>query len=125
GQEPPAALDALERHLLEHAPWGAQVTVERGPGLAGPFELEAVGPAYDAFRTAYREAWGRDSVEIGIGGAIPFVAALSELYPEATILLTGVGEPTSRIHGPDESQDLEELRRNCLAEAIVLRLLAE
>ena len=125
GQDPPAALDALERHLLEHAPWGAQVTVERGPGLAGPFELEAVGPAYDAFRTAYREAWGRDSVEIGIGGAIPFVAALSELYPEATILLTGVGEPTSRIHGPDESQDLEELRRNCLAEAIVLRLLAE
>ena len=64
-------------------------------------------------------------MEIGIGGAIPFVAALSELYPDATILLTGVGEPTSRIHGPDESQDLEELRRNCLAEAIVLRLLAE
>jgi len=125
GQDPRDALDALERHLLEHAPWGAQVTVERGAGLARPFELEAVGPAYDAFRAAYREAWGRDSVEIGIGGAIPFVAALSDMYPDATILLTGVGEPTSRIHGPDESQDLEELRRNCLAEAIVLRLLAE
>ena len=125
GQDPSAALEALERHLLSHAPWGAHVTVDPGTGLAAPFELEAVGPAYDAFRTAYRESWGRDSVEIGIGGAIPFVAALSELYPEATILLTGVGEPTSRIHGPDESQDLEELRRNCLAEAIVLRLLAE
>ena len=122
GQDPAAALDALERHLEVHAPWGAEVSVTRGPGAAGPFELDARGPIYDAFRAAYREAWGREPVEIGIGGAIPFVAALSEIYPEATILITGVGEPTSRIHGPDESQDLQELRRNCLAEAIALRL---
>jgi hypothetical protein len=58
-----------------------------------------------------------------MGGAIPLVAALADRYPDASILLTGVGDPTSRWHGPDESQDLEELKRGCLAEAIALRLI--
>ncbi len=64
-------------------------------------------------------------MEIGIGGSIPLVPDLQERYPEVTILLTGVGEPTSRIHGPDESQNLEELRRSCLAEVIALTLISE
>ena len=67
--------------------------------------------------------WG--DVVVGIGGSIPLVADLETVFPEASILLTGVGEPTSRIHGPDESQDLEELRRNCLAEAIALTLIGD
>ena len=125
GDNPPRALAALTQHLERHAPWGARVRVTPGPGVAAPFQLDAAGPAYDAFRAAYREVWGLDSVEIGIGGSIPLVADLQVAYPEASILLTGVGEPTSRIHGPDESQDLEELRRNCVAEAIALRLLAD
>ncbi|MDA0351266.1 MAG: dipeptidase [Chloroflexi bacterium] len=123
GDDGPRALAALTRHLESHAPWGARVTVKPGPGIAAPFELNTEGAAYDAFRAAYLEAWGRESIEIGIGGSIPLVADLQVAYPEASILLTGVGEPTSRIHGPDESQDLQELRRNCLAEAIALSLI--
>ncbi len=123
GQDPEAAMVALTEHLETHAPWGAQVTVEPGPGMAAPMDLETDGAAYDAFRAGYLEAWGRESVEIGIGGSIPLVADLEEAFPAAQVLLTGVGEPTSRIHGPDESQDLEELRRNCLAEAIALTLI--
>ena len=92
-------------------------------GHGGADDLETDGAAYDAFRAGYLEAWGRESVEIGIGGSIPLVADLEEAFPAAQVLLTGVGEPTSRIHGPDESQDLEELRRNCLAEAIALTLI--
>ena len=124
GDDPERAMPALVKHLEAHAPWGARVSVTPGAGVAAPFELDATGPAYDAFRAAYREAWGREPVEIGIGGSIPLVADLDAAFPEASILLTGVGEPTSRIHGPDESQDLEELRRNCLAEAIALTLIA-
>ena len=43
----------------------------------------------------------------------------------ATILVTGVGDPTSRIHGPNESQDLGELRRAILAEALALDTLGQ
>ena len=61
---------------------------------------------------------------MGVGGSIPFVAEFQEAYPGAAILLTGVADPTSRAHGPDESLDLEELRKGILAEAIALRILA-
>ena len=49
---------------------------------------------------------------------------LAERFPQAAVLVTGVGEATSRIHGPDESQDLGELRRSILAEALALLWLA-
>jgi acetylornithine deacetylase/succinyl-diaminopimelate desuccinylase-like protein len=61
---------------------------------------------------------------MGVGGSIPFVAAFSERYPEAAILLTGVADPTSRAHGPDESLDLDDFRKGIIAEALALRNLA-
>ena len=122
GQDPAVAMDALVAHLESHAPWGAQVTVTRG-SMSSPFRLDTSSAAFEAFRTGLREAWGVEPVEIGVGGSIPLVAVLAAAQPGAAILLTGVGEPLSRIHGPDESQDLEELRRGALAEAIALRLL--
>lgn len=125
GDDGPRALAALTEYLESHAPWGARVTVTPGPGIAQPFELDTSGAAYDAWRAGYLEAWGREAAEIGIGGSIPLVPDLQERYPGVTILLTGVGEPTSRIHGPDESQDLEELRRGCLAEVIALTLIGQ
>ena len=89
------------------------------------FELDTSGSAYDAFRAAFAEAWGSAPIEMGVGGSIPFVAAFSEAYPEAAILLTGVGDPGSAIHGPNESVDVEDLRKACQAEAIALTLLAQ
>ena len=74
-------------------------------------------------RAGIEAAWGKPPVMIGVGGSIPFVAPFKAAYPNAEILLTGIGDPRSHIHGPDESQDLGELRRTGLAEAITLRLL--
>ncbi|MBT8164290.1 MAG: dipeptidase [Acidimicrobiia bacterium] len=119
GQDPDHAMAALRDHLVSRAPWGAQVTVT--PGSSGQaFSLETGGPGYAAFARGFREAWEEEPVEIGQGGSIPFVAAFSDAFPAAEILLTGVGDEQSRAHGPDESVDLDELRRGCLAEAIAL-----
>ena len=123
GQDPAEAMAALRKHLEESAPWGAQVTVKEG-SLGQAFDLDTTGPAYDAFRAGFGVAWETDSLDIGQGGSIPFVAAFSEMFPAASILLTGVGDPTSAAHGPNESQDLDELRRGTIAEAVALRLLA-
>lgn len=122
GQDPQEALDALTEHLESNVEWGAEITVT--PGAMGEaFALATSGRAFDVFRDAFTEAWGTETVEMGVGGSIPFVADFSERYPEATILLTGVADPTSRAHGPNESQDLSDLRTGILAEAIALRLL--
>jgi acetylornithine deacetylase/succinyl-diaminopimelate desuccinylase-like protein len=124
GDNPERALSALVAHLEQNAAWGAEVTVT--PGATGEaFALETTGRANDAFRSAFEEAWGRETVDMGVGGSIPFVAAFSDVFPEASILLTGVADPTSRAHGPNESVDLDDVRKGALAEAIALRLLAQ
>jgi acetylornithine deacetylase/succinyl-diaminopimelate desuccinylase-like protein len=83
--------------------------------------VSAEGPAYDAARSAFREAWdGVEPVDIGVGGSIPFIATFQELFPSAAVLVTGVEDPDSRAHGPNESLHLAEFRRACLAEAVLL-----
>jgi acetylornithine deacetylase/succinyl-diaminopimelate desuccinylase-like protein len=123
GDDPDRAMEALVAHLENNAPWGARVTVTKG-AKGQAFVLNAEGPAADAFRQGFREAWGTPGVSIGVGGSIPFVAAFYEAYPEAGIALTGVIDPAASIHAPNESVDLGELRKAALAEAIALRLLA-
>ncbi|MGH2738897.1 MAG: dipeptidase [Actinomycetota bacterium] len=123
GEDPGRAMAALVKHLESHVSWGAEVRVTPGAS-AHPHALEPVGPRFDAAREAFAEAWGTKPIEMGIGGTIPFVAAFAEAYPEAAILVTGVGDPDSRAHGTNESIDLGELERACVAEALLLDRLA-
>lgn len=122
GQDAGRALDALRTHLLDNTPWGADVTVT-GLEKGSAFQLATSGPAAGAWKQAMAEVWGVEPVEIGAGGSIPFVADFSSLFPEATILLTGAGDPTSAVHAPNESQDLEELRKSILAQVLAINSL--
>jgi acetylornithine deacetylase/succinyl-diaminopimelate desuccinylase-like protein len=124
GDDAVKAQHALAEHLRAHVPWGAQVTVTSGPGIAEPFTLRSVGAAYDAARTAFARAYGNEVVEVGIGGSIPFIAEFARAFPGAAVLVTGVGDPASRWHGIDESLDLAMFGRGVLAEALLLAELA-
>ena len=123
GQSPDDAMSALTRHLHSHAPWGVQVTV-KGVESGEPFQLAASGPAVEAFRTAMKSVWDHPVIEQGAGGSIPFVADFAKRYPNAAILLTGAGDPTSAIHAPNESQDLDDLEKAVLAQCLALEALA-
>ncbi len=90
---------------------------------AAPVELTATGPAYDAARGAFRDAFGTEPVDVGIGGSIPFIAELAAAYPQATVLVTGVEDPDSRAHGADESLHLGQFAKVCLAETLLLQRL--
>jgi acetylornithine deacetylase/succinyl-diaminopimelate desuccinylase-like protein len=84
--DPDAELDALVRHLETHAPWGAQVTVER---------TKAAAP----FRARDRRAWLRGRPpgpgsrlrvpggEAGSGGSIPLLHTLQAVAPNAEFIL--------------------------------------
>ncbi|HXY71088.1 MAG TPA: dipeptidase [Actinomycetota bacterium] len=123
GQDPATAAAALADHLRAHAPWGAEVTVTDGAGAA-PYRVVTKGPAYDAIRRSFSEAWNVAPVEQGTGGTIPLVAAFMERYPDAAMLLTGAGDPTSNPHSENESVDLDELERSVVAEALFVGHLA-
>ncbi len=117
-------LDALRKHLEGHAPWGARVTVT--PGDVGqPYAIAASGPVYDAARQAFREAWGVDAVDMGMGGSIPFIAQFATMFPDATILVTGVEDPGTQAHSINESLHLGVLERAATTEALLLARLGD
>lgn len=123
GGDATAHLDAVEAHLRRHAPWGAQVTVTRGE-VGQPYAIEASGPVYDAARSAFRQAWGADPIDMGMGGSIPFIAEFAAAFPQATILVTGVEDPGTQAHSVNESLHLGVLERAATAEALLLAKLA-
>jgi cysteinylglycine-S-conjugate dipeptidase len=123
GDSAQLAYDSVASHLRKHAPWGAEVTVTL-EGLGDPCVIDATGPAFDAARAAFTEAWGTAPVDMGMGGSIPFIATFQEIFPKASILVTGVEDPDSRAHGPNESLNLAEFERACLGEALMLGKLA-
>jgi cysteinylglycine-S-conjugate dipeptidase len=118
------AVECLRAHCEAHVPWGAQLTftvVDTGE----PIQIAANGSAYDAARAAFTEAWdGTAPVDTGIGGSIPFIAQFLDYFPEATVLVTGVEDPDTRAHGPNEGLHLAEFERAVLGEALLLRNLA-
>lgn len=122
GGDARAHLEALTRHLEQHAPWGARVTVT--PGDVGqPYAIDASGPVYDAARAAFRQAWGADAVDAGVGGSIPFIAEFAAAFPDAKILVTGVEDPNTQAHSINESLDLGVLERAATSEALLLEAL--
>ncbi|MGA8846414.1 MAG: dipeptidase [Nocardioides sp.] len=124
GDTTQSAEAALRRHLEANVPWGAQLTmVTSDTGEAT--QIDATGPAYDAARAAFAEAWdGTEPVDMGVGGSIPFIAEFLEAFPEASVLVTGVEDPDTRAHGANEGLHLEEFAKVVLAEAFLLRNLA-
>ncbi|RKQ37130.1 dipeptidase [Kocuria tytonis] len=124
GQDAREAAEALHRHVMEHAPLGAHVT----------FEVEEAGPSFHADTEAvssqialwaFEQAWGCPAVRAGMGGSIPFTATLTEAYPGAQILITGIEDPDTRAHSANESLHIGDFLHAVTAEALVLTALAD
>ncbi|MBF4995224.1 dipeptidase [Arthrobacter gandavensis] len=119
GQDPEAAMDAMARHLAANAPLGAEVTFM--PGERGnAFATDTSAPAARTALWALETAWATTPVEMGVGGSIPFIADLVEVFPQASILITGVEDPDSRAHSANESLHLGDFEKAILAEALLL-----
>lgn len=119
GQDPAAAMDAVARHLEAHRPFGAEVRFT--PGESGnAFATDTSAPAAQTALWALETAWGTTPVEMGVGGSIPFIADLVEVFPAAQILITGVEDPDSRAHSANESLNLADFENAILAEALLL-----
>ncbi|MDQ1546186.1 MAG: cysteinylglycine-S-conjugate dipeptidase [Actinomycetota bacterium] len=119
GQKASDAYEALVKHLRANAPFGARLEISE-VDLGDPFLVDTKGQSVADARAAMFEAWGVEPVDTGIGGSIPFLADLVEQFPEAEILVTGVEDPDSRAHSPNESLHLGVFRRAILTEALML-----
>jgi acetylornithine deacetylase/succinyl-diaminopimelate desuccinylase-like protein len=124
GQSAAEAFAAIEAHLRANAPFGAHIEID-DVDTGNGFLVDTSGWAVAEAITSMADGWGRDAVETGIGGSIPFIADLVELFPSAQILVTGVEDPDTRAHSPNESLHLGVFKRAILAEAILLARLNE
>lgn len=121
GQDEKTALEALMRHLRDHAPWGVELDVV--PIAASPaFEVTTDGPGFAAARVAMSDAFGKPAGEAGSGGSIPLLTTLRRAAPDAEFVLWGAEDVArSRIHGGNESVDPKEIERLIVAEALLMR----
>lgn len=119
-QDPVEAQKALGRFLVEHAPFGSEVTweaVDAGQGWA----MDAGSAACTYAQQALADAFEAEPVNQGQGGSIPFIPEFLRLFPECQVLVTGPEDPQSNAHSPNESQSISALRKSIIAEAFMLR----
>lgn len=113
------AAQAVADYLKAQAPFGAQVDVkinETGTGWA----MDAQSVVTEIAEESFQEAFGHAVVNKGEGGSIPMIPILQSAYPKAKVLVDGPEDPMTNAHSPNESQDLEELKGDIVAEALML-----
>lgn len=123
GQDPARAMQLVEEHLRAHIPWGLDFEYNVETAVPG-WMCEPTGPAFDAAEDALEAGFGSTPVYMGVGGTIPFVGPFVAAFGHIPALLVGVADPTSRIHGEDESLHLEDWRKLIESEICLLAELA-
>lgn len=119
-QDPKEAREKLVEHLRAQTPYGIPLTVT--PGDTGPgYEAQTGGPAYEAARTALKEAWGTDAQYVATGGSIPLVNGLAQAAPGAEVLLFGAQDSMCNLHAPNERVLFSEVRNTVVAMAAFVR----
>ena len=102
GADPVHSMDAVERHIRAHVPWGAQIEIAVEPAST-PIAL----PAPRAAEQALEQAFGKPVARMGSGGSVPLVAKLRDAYPDAQFVLWGAQDSDlARIHAANESVDI-------------------
>jgi cysteinylglycine-S-conjugate dipeptidase len=124
GQDPDRAHRLLRDHLAARVPWGLKLETTPVWGAAG-WLCQPRGWAFDAVERALRAGFGADPVYMGVGGSIPFVQPFAEAFGGIPALLLGPADPSSRIHGEDESLHLDDWRKLVVSQARLLAELAE
>lgn len=119
GQDAAQAYAAIEAHLRANAPFGAHLEFS-DVDCGDAFLVDTSGWAVEDARASFAEGYGVESVDVGVGGSIPFIADLVREFPQAQILVTGVEDPHARAHSPNESLHLETFGNALVSEALLL-----
>jgi acetylornithine deacetylase/succinyl-diaminopimelate desuccinylase-like protein len=82
--------------------------------------VDTDGWAITELRAALADGYGRPAVDYGVGGSIPFISDLVRKFEGAQVLVTGVEDPHSRAHSPNESLHIDTFRNAIRSEALLL-----
>jgi acetylornithine deacetylase/succinyl-diaminopimelate desuccinylase-like protein len=114
------AATALRTALERDPPYGAKVRFEEDPATGG-WNAPAFAPWLEqSIARASQAVYGRESLNAGCGGTIPFMGMLGRQFPRTQFFITGVLGPHSNAHGPNEFLDIEYARKLTACVSLVL-----
>jgi acetylornithine deacetylase/succinyl-diaminopimelate desuccinylase-like protein len=95
-----AILAALEKQVQELTTPGVEITVEM-LSAAPPVLCGVDHRAAQAMRAAYKEAFGKETALVRIGGSIPVSIDFQEAVG-APLVISGIAQSDTAIHSPNE-----------------------
>lgn len=118
--DPAKAIKALRETLERDPPYGARVKFESDGGAAG-WNAPAFAPwLEESITRASQAVYGRDAVNIGCGGSIPFMGMLGARFPRTQFFITGVLGPHANAHGPNEFLHIDYAKELTACVSLVL-----
>jgi acetylornithine deacetylase/succinyl-diaminopimelate desuccinylase-like protein len=109
---PQKAEAIMKEKLTTNVPYNAKVTLSAGHAGSG-WCMKVLSEKLDtAIRSAGADFYdGKPTGSYGMGGSIPFLSELGEMYPDTEIVAFGVLGPDSNAHGPNEMLPLDYTKR--------------
>ncbi|HTV50273.1 MAG TPA: M20/M25/M40 family metallo-hydrolase [Steroidobacteraceae bacterium] len=120
GCDPQRASAAVRESLERDPPYAAQVRAELDPPASGWSAPPFAPWLEESLQRASQALFGREAVQMGGGGTIPFLSMLAERFPHTQFMVSGVLGPHSNAHGPNEFLHLEYATRLTTCVALVL-----
>lgn len=102
GQDPITIQDLLVAHIEKHTPKGVTVSIKREPLSAKAYRIDPNHRYIQLAAESFKETFHKDPVFVRMGGSIPIVEWLDDMY-DIPVVLLGFGTPDDRLHSPNES----------------------
>ncbi|MCR6095188.1 dipeptidase [Salipaludibacillus agaradhaerens] len=106
GQDPTVIQDLIIQHLKTRAPKGVTLDVKPEPLSAKAYKVDPDHPLIQKAADSLAKAFNKETVFVRLGGSIPVVEQLDQLFKIPVVLL-GFGTPEDNLHSPNESFPLD------------------
>jgi acetylornithine deacetylase/succinyl-diaminopimelate desuccinylase-like protein len=102
-------LDSLQKYVDSLSTPGVEIKVVR-LGSAPPVTCNVDHPAAHALRAAYKEAFGKETALVRVGGSIPVSVDFQQAIG-APLIISGIPQADDAIHSPNEHLDIDHYHR--------------
>lgn len=109
-QDPNRIQDLIADHLQSVAPKGVTVEVHKEASSARAYKVDPTSDLLQKAGKCYADAFGKETVYVRLGGSIPVVEMIDQLFNIPVVLL-GFGTPEDNLHSPNESFPLESFEK--------------
>ena len=109
-EDPDHAMNMLEKHIKENTPFNANVNFipeAKGKGILVDPRNEFSSKLIESFN----KNWENEVAYMGVGGSIPFANVFINEFPNSEIVLVGAGDEEGNAHAPNESVNIDDIKR--------------